>query len=82
MAQDHGIFDDIVSNRPVDPVMHVTTADAREFDIDLDIVRVLEGRYGSVLEFEAACFFEDEGEILRQSHVVNGHHDGGVHIWT
>ena len=52
MAEDHGVFDNKMSNGAFKPVVNIAAADAGKLDIDLDIVRILKSRDGSILELQ------------------------------
>jgi hypothetical protein len=43
---------------------YITPADSGVFDVDQDIVGVLEGGNGAVFEFDLVNTLEDEGEVL------------------
>ena len=64
MAQDHGVFDDIVPDAPVLPVVDVGAADAGVVYLEEDGVRVGDGRDGAVFEGYGFRAAEDEGVVL------------------
>lgn len=64
MAQNHGVFDDELSDRAVNPVVDVAAADAGPFYVYDDGVRIGEGWGGTWFVGYEAWFLEDEGEVL------------------
>lgn len=64
MTQDHGVCDDELANGAMDPVVDVGAADTSVVDGDEDIVGILEGGLGALLEGNVAGLIEDERQVL------------------
>lgn len=64
VAQDHGVCDDKLANGAMDPVVDVGATDTSVVDGDDDIVGILEGRLGALLEGDVAGLVKDERQVL------------------
>jgi hypothetical protein len=83
VAENHGLFDNEVSDAAVEPVVDVGTADARVGDADEDRVRVgLEARDGAIFEADFIRRLEDKGEVLERGWVLDVGRTRGVIAWA
>lgn len=64
VAQDHGVCDDELANGAMDPVVDVGATDTSVVDGDDNIVGILEGGLGALLEGDVAGLVKDEGQVL------------------